>query len=169
MEVSIPSGKVVQTIKEMASVTPANRDALAGSVLTPVAKHGIVVLPPGFERDEKGDYGPDPKRGALELREQLREDIASQFGLTGLLTRTDAGAIQELWRVAVVRTFEPMARLIEAEASAKLGTEIRLATDRWVAAPHSEVARAINQRASAVGRLVTAGIEPERAITLAGM
>ena len=54
-----------------------------------------------------------------------------------------------------MRTFTPIARLIEAEAAAKLDQPYELNRDAWFAASHSERARLIAARAGGAARLMS--------------
>ena len=130
---------------------------------------GVRTVPTGVQAQQATHIGPSPEDGALKLRAQLRTDVEAAFGLIGLLSETDGVAIHGHWRVATVRTFEPLARLVEAELTRKVPGASRFNRAAWVAAPHSEVARATAQRAVAVQRLVAAGMDLDRAVRLAGM
>ena len=160
-EAAIPTGRLIETNVELASVSKPVRDDMASTFLGAVEKASVAVMPPGFKanQNDSGRVGPDPSDAAIKLRDQMRADVEGHFGIVGLLSRMDAGAVQELWRVATVRTFGPIADLIEAEAADKLGEPVTLRRDRWVAAPHSEIARAQSQRAAGVARLVSAGVD----------
>ena len=128
-----------------------------------------MVTPSDVEQSRIGKLQPDPSTAALSLREQVRTDVEAAYGLTGLLSNSAGAEFSELWRVATVRTFEPLARLVEVEAARKLGSPIRFNRDAWIPASQLELARATALRAQAFNRLVGAGVEVDRAITLAGL
>ncbi len=170
-EAALPVGRLIGMAPELAAAAKSARDEMASTFLGSIETASVGVMPPGFSasQNDSGKVGPDPSDGAIALRDQMRADVEGHFGIVGLLSRMDAGAVQELWRVATVRTFGPIADLIEAEAADKLGEPVTLRRDRWVAAPHSEVARAMAQRAAGVGRLVTAGVAVVDARAAMGM
>ncbi len=129
----------------------------------------VVTVPAMVEQSRIGKIGPEPERGAVELRKQVREDVEAAYGVQGLLSDSGSTETHGYWRVATVRTFTPLAMMIEREAARKLDSAPVFRREAWIAAPHSEVARATAQRATAVQRLVAAGVDVERAIEIAGL
>ncbi len=167
-EASIPPGHAINMGEQMARAGKEVRDQIAATFGAALARSGLVVMPPGAEHGQH--YGPEPSAGLVALREQVRNDIEAAFGITGLLqplTGRDSGPAA--WRLAIVRTFNPLASMVEVEASAKLETEIRLNRDAWIPASHLDLARAAALRSQAANRLVQAGFSNEDAARLAGL
>ena len=79
------------------------------------ALQGVLAVPTGVDVGKATQIGPSPSEGALKLREQLRTDVEAAFGIIGLLSETEGVGIHGHWRVATVRTFEPLAVAIESE------------------------------------------------------
>ena len=129
---------------------------------------GVSVIAPGVGTHVH-HMRANPADSMVELRAQLLRDIEALCGIGGILTVTDAAAIQALWRVATVRTFNPVARLIEAEAERKLNASYSFNRDAWIAAPQVELSRGLAQRATGVQRLVTAGMEVAEARRVMGL
>lgn len=131
----------------------------------------VLVTPSDIDQARVGKLHPDPSETAVALRAQIRTDVEAAYGIPGLLSDTEGSstALSGIWRVAVVRAFDPLANLVELEVARKIDGGLRFDRTKWHAAPHSEMARATAQRATAVQRLVAAGVEVDRAIQLAGM
>ena len=130
-------------------------------------RHATVVAE--IEQSRVGTLQPDPSSAAVQLRAQVRDDVAAAFGVIGLLSEAQDASAHGDWRVATTRTFEPLARLVEDEAARKLDAPVRFNRQAFIAAPHSEIARAIAQRATAVQRLQAAGMDLDRAVALVGL
>ena len=156
------AGRAVITMDDPAvGMTAEQHDALARDLEDRYAgarnAGRVPVLPAYAKPAQMGGGSADDYR--IPLREQLFTEAEAQFGITGLLRPgADGASAHAHWRLAVVRTFTPIANLIEAEASAKLETEIRLDRSAWFAAAHGDRARLIVARANATSRLVTAGM-----------
>ena len=142
-------------------------DKSIGDAVSGGKRHATVAAM--MEQSRIGSMTPDPSPGAVALRGQVRDDVAAAFGVLGLLSEAQDASGQSDWRIATKRTWEPLAMLVEAEASRKLETPVRFNRRAWIAAPHSEVARAVAQRATAVQRLVAAGMTLDRAVEMAAM
>ena len=127
----------------------------------------IPVVPAGYSPDTFG--GPEGITQIGGTRAELREDIQGLMGVNGLLTTDDAQAVHSLWRLAVVRTFVPIARLIEDETASKLDQRVTLNQDAWVIAPIMEQAQGINRRTQALKNLVDAGFDRDEARRIVGL
>ena len=119
----------------------------------------VPIMPPGVLPATMGG----DERERVPLREQAFEEVEAMLGLPGLLRPVDGAAAHAAWRIATVRTFGPLARLIEDEAALKLDRPYRLNRDAWFAASHSERARLIAARAGGIARLVGAGMTAQEA------
>ena len=168
-DATTPNGRVITMGLESLNIGSRARAEIAQSVED--ARGGVMVLPAGTALGSRGSgvIGPDPSQGSLELRKQLRTEVEALFGIQGLLSDMDAAAVNNLWRVASVRTFGPMARLVEDEAARKLDAPVRLNRRALIAAPVSEVARSVAQRAMALERMVNAGVGLAEARAAAGL
>ncbi len=117
----------------------------------------VPVLPPGVKPSQMG--GEAAVEGNVLLRDQAFAEVEAQFGIPGLLrSATDGAAAHAYWRLAVVRTFTPIAKMIEAEALRKLEAPANLNIGAWFAAAHGDRARLIAARAGAMRRLTEAGM-----------
>lgn len=161
-------GTGVQLLNTPAKTRQEINDSLEAGVET---GKRVMVTPTDVETAKIGKVRPDPSENALRLREQLRTDVEAAYGVQGLLSGTEGSstALSAVWRVAVVRAFDPLANLCELELDRKIGGGIRFNRSNWIAAPHSEIARAVAQRAGAAARLIAAGIDADRALALCGM
>ena len=169
-EARVPVLRLLGLDPSGATTTPMQHGAIDKSIDDAVSagKHHATVAAM-IDQSRIGSMHPDPSSGAVALRGQVRDDVAAAFGVLGLLSEAQDASGQSDWRVATKRTWEPLAMLVEAEAVRKLETPVRFNRRAWIAAPHSEVARAVAQRAAAVQRLVAAGMELERAVEIAAM
>ena len=117
----------------------------------------VPVLPPGVKPGQMGGEGA--VEGNVLLRDQAFAEVEAQFGIPGLLrAAADGAAAHAYWRLAVVRTFTPIAKMIEAEALRKLEAPANLNIGAWFAAAHGDRARLIAARAGAMRRLTEAGM-----------
>lgn len=168
-EAAIPPGTSVRMGDGLVGANTQQMAEIEASLSRVLQRSGVAVLPPGVSPGEH--YGPEPSAGLVALRDQARDQVEAAFGIVGLLqplTGRDAGPSQ--WRMAVVRTFNPLATMIEVEASAKLESEIRLNREAWIPASHLDLARATALRAQAAARLGTLdGMTADRAVELAGV
>ena len=128
---------------------------------------GLLVMPPGIE-PARPFTGPDIAEGTVDYYDRLVQAYEARFSIGGLMHTGPRAEQQAHHRRAVVMAFGPMADLIEEEAARKLGGALAFDRDKWQAATHSDMARATNQRAAAVQRLVAAGVPVRAAVELAG-
>ena len=169
-ETEVPALRVIGLNPTAVAVTGTQRGDVDKSIEKATAdgkRHATVVAE--IEQSRFGTLQPDPSSAAVQLRAQVRDDVAAAFGVIGLLSEAQDASAHGDWRVATTRTFEPLARLVEDEAARKLDAPVRFHRPAFIAAPHSEIARAIAQRATAVQRLVAAGMEIDRAVALVGL
>ena len=151
---------LIRLAPEAASYSTDQQDQLAASVeqrYTGSKNAGRVPVLPAYAVPDTmgGEVGGADR---VQLREQCFAETEAQFGITGLLRPASDGASAHAhWRLAVVKTFAPIANLIEAEAERKLGEPAGLDRSAWFAAAHGDRARLIVARANAVTRL--AGLE----------
>ena len=119
---------------------------------------GVANSAPGSER-----LGPRPPEALPVVRRHVEESLSMAYGVPGeLLVGGAAGSQREAWRRFLHGTLAPVGRSVEAELSAKLDSPVALNFDRLFA---SDLAG----RSRAVGQLVTAGVELDRALEIAGM
>ena len=162
-EAIMPVLKYVKMGSAPVSIRPEQLDELSRGLAERYNDGGFAVLPAYAE--EGGSVQPDPSEGALALRTQMRTDVEALFGVVGLLSEGDGASAQAHWRVAMVRTFGPLANMIEAEAAAKLAGPVTLNRNTWFAAAHGDRARLIVARANGIARLVNAGMSIDDART----
>ena len=152
-EASMPAGRAIALeFLPNATVTPEQTSEWRHHLET-----GGIHMIAGAKTADLKRYTPDPSEGALALRDQIRTDYEAMAGLLGLLSEGDSTAKRELWRLAVISTFEPIALLIETEAAAKLDRPYTLNRELWTRRD-LETSRSLTQRATAVQRLVNAGV-----------
>ena len=169
-EAEVPVLRLIGLALNAAFTTAEQRTAItAGLQKLGVDDSRLATVASEVEQARVGRLGPEPDRAAVELRDQIRHDVAAAYGVQGLLAEGASTEIHGFWRVATVRTFEPLALMVEAELARKLDTPARFDRSKWIAAPVSEVARERAQRGAAVQRLVAAGVEVERALGIAGL
>ena len=123
----------------------------------------VPVLPPGVSPATMG--GTEAAGRMVDARNQVFTEVEAQYGVTGLLRPASDGASAHAhWRLAVVKTFAPMAKLIEAEAVRKLAERVTLDRSAWFAAAHGDRARLIVARSRAVSQLAALeGVTVEQA------
>ena len=115
--------------------------------------------------------GPSPDEGQISLRSEAARSILSVYGVPPSLyeSQGDGSGQREGFRRLWSSTLLPCARLIADEISSKLDTPGSSLTLSELAASDAQGrGRAISSRAMAVKNLVASGVEPERAIKLAG-
>ena len=101
--------------------------------------------------------------GNVKLRDSAFESVLNACGIPIALTgHGEAAGLREAWRVFLHGTLAPIARLIEHEASMKLGAKVRIGFDRLFASDLSGRARAFQS-------MVGAGMDVSKAAALAGL
>ncbi len=179
-EAEVPVGRLVGAKDFAAGLTAGQRSDVSrglrrGNAPAPAGDFPndpsgrVHVLPAEFDGSRVGALGPNPAPALVSLRAQVRDDTAAAFGIIGLLSEAQDASAHSDWRVATIRAFEPLMLLVEAEAARKLDAPVRFDRRKLIAAPHSETARAVSQRAGAVQRLQAAGMDLDRAVQLAGL
>ena len=143
--------------------TTANPDALANLAKQLIANpSGRTYFSPVRFRTDRIRAEPDPALDAA--RKTSAEQIAAAAGVPPILLSGDGdgAAAREAYRRFVRATVEPMGRLVEAEASAKLGQPVRLDFQALRASDTAMAARAY-------AALVSNGISSEEALRIAGL
>ena len=162
---------IIKVDPNFVNTTGKQRDAMANSLKENfsgvIQRDQTPVLPAGYDTDMLG--GPEGITQIGGTRAELRQDVQGLMGVNGLLTTDDAQAVHSLWRLAVVRTFVPIARLIEDETESKLDRRVTLNQDAWVIAPIMEQAQGINRRTQALKNLVDAGFDRDEARRIVGL
>ena len=100
-------------------------------------------------------FGADPPEALVNLRHEAAQAVLMACGVPAEISR-------EAYRQLLHGRIAPLARLVEAELSAKLEEPVSLNFDQLRAAD-------IMSRARAWASLVTAGMEKERATQIAGL
>ena len=108
--------------------------------------------------------GADFPAANIALRRDVLTDVLSMHGVPPILATVqgDGGAKREGYRQLLHATIAPVARIIAAELSVKLETEVSISFDELGAAD-------IQGRARAFGSLVTAGMTTEDAAAVTGL
>ena len=107
--------------------------------------------------------GANPPTGLVNLLEAARIEILSACGVPiGLFSDSDGTAQRESFRRYLHSTLTPIARIVEAELSAKLEAPIRLNLDGLFASDLSGRARGFQS-------LVHGGLSVDKAAALAGL
>ena len=164
-EAALPVGRYIPLSDQLTGAGSEMRAQIQSSYQETASRGGVVVLPPGVGHTATGSLGktgPDPTRGSVNLRAQIREDVEAHFGIVGLLSPFAATDIQELWRVAVATTFEPILAMLEDEIAAKLETPASYDRRGWNTAT-------FDARARSVQRFVAAGFDKDEAVRLSGI
>ena len=107
--------------------------------------------------------GADPPRALVELAENASREIYAAIGVPYSLAVDSPGVAQrESYRRMLHSTIGPIARIVEAELSAKLGVEIGLRFEALFGGDLSAKSRAVSS-------LTTSGMELDRALALVGL
>ena len=164
-DAAIPAGRYITLSDQLITAGSKAWETGRGIFEKNIARGGFQALPPGFGNNQSaalGKTGPAPDEGAVALRAQIREDVEASFGIVGLLSPEAATDVQELWRVAVTSTFEPLLAMLEDEVTAKLEMPVQFDRSGWNTAT-------FDARARAVQRFVASGFERDEALRLAGL
>lgn len=138
----------------------AGNVALVESAHGGMGQHGATPGLPGWRTTRFGADIPAPN---IELRRQASADVLGMLGVPpGLLQTGDGAASRESFRQLLVAGVQPIADLIAAELREKLERPVTIGFGRLAAVD-------IAARARAYKGLIEAGMEPERAETLAGL
>lgn len=165
-EAIIPPSRLIATTGDLGMLQTVDQRS---EITRGVASGGVAVLPHGIAGT--GNImrsGAQPSREALELRAQTRIDVEAMFGIVGLLSH-DNEQVALPWQVAVMRTFRPLALRVDTEHRDKIGGSAGLQLDRWDLHTAAERSRGAMQRATAVQRLVAAGMSVEDARAATGL
>ena len=123
-------------------------------------------------RHSAARIGPEVEPGTVQLREALRTDILSAYGIPPGLFDTDSDAVgqRELWRRFCYSVIGPIGRCIRSELRLKLDPGATLEFDDLRAADIEGRARALRGRAQAAATLAALeGVDLDRALRLAGL
>ena len=105
----------------------------------------------------------------VNLYEGLSSQICACLGVPpDLLTGASEAGAREAFRRFAASTIRPLLTLIQTEWQEKIGP-LNFELDDLRAGDIAARGRVLSQRAAAVGRLVTAGVEVERAMRVAGL
>ena len=116
--------------------------------------------------------GPEPTENEVELREQISDQIYGLFGISPLLfsTAADGQSLRESKRLFLSTTLRGLVSMIEHEVQRKLmAPAFRLSMGRMFITDEADAALSTSRRASAFAKLVAGGVEPGRALQLAGL
>ncbi len=113
--------------------------------------------------------GASPPRELVELRYQATASLLAVYGVSPAIMGLSQGGTgiapagqREAWRQFLHATVQPIARLIEHEASLKLGKDIRFGFDRLFASD-------LQGRARAFQSMVAGGMDATKAAALSGL
>ena len=141
---------------------------LGGSIATVESQGAGWAADGGASRPHK-DWNPvrlgaDPPTALVSLAENASREVYAACGVPYSLVVDSIGTGQrESYRRLLHSTIVPMARIVEGELSAKLGTSIRLNFDRLFAGDLSGRARAFQSLVKG------GGMDPSKAAALAGL
>ena len=109
-------------------------------------------------------FGAAPPAALVELRNASASAVLDACGIPSALTASggDGAGRREAWRQFLWGSVAPLARVIETEITAKLGTPVRLRFDELRASDLAGRARAFQS-------MVGGGMEIEKAAALAGL
>lgn len=109
-------------------------------------------------------FGAAPPATLVELRNASASAVLDACGIPSALTASggDGAGRREVWRQFLWGSVAPLARVIEAEITAKLGTTVRLRFDELRASDLAGRTRAFQS-------MVGGGMEIEKAAALAGL
>jgi len=108
-------------------------------------------------------FGADPPAGLVQLAERAHDEVVAACGLTGLFSpRTDGTGRRESYRQALHSVVAPLGRMVAAELSAKLESDITL---DWAELKAGDIASAARAFQSMVG----GGMDVAKAASLAGL
>ena len=126
----------------------------------------------GGENNQPWRIGPLPTETEVDLREQIADQVYALFGISPLMFSTDADgqSLREARRTFIATTLAGLTRMMEAEIAIKLmASEVRLSMGRLFVVDEETAALSVSRRSSAFAKLVAGGIEPGRALQLAGL
>ena len=134
-----------------------------GLITPPTQASGYGAGQPNAPRsDYKAEHlGPNPNPGMLNLREPALRSVLAALGIPPPILYGDGPQAREAGRQAFHGTIEPLARMVEAELSAKLERPIRLR-------PRSLAWIDLQARARAYSNLASNGIPPADALERTG-
>ena len=126
----------------------------------------------GGENGKPNRVGPEPLENEVTLRGQIAHEIVSLFGLSPLLfdVRADGQSLRESKRLFLSTTLRGLVSMMESEIAMKLmAPGVRLSMSRMFVVDEETSALSTSRRASAFAKLVAGGVEPGRALQLAGL
>ncbi len=159
------------TPEQVADIVGSFKDRLTRFVGIPLAIATRGEPKPSRDFDPRR-VGPEPTEAMVNLRDRLRTDILSAYGVPPGLLDEDSDAVgqRELYRRFLYSTILPIGKLIEAEIRAKLDDAAMLDFEPLRAADIEGRARAFRSRAQAAVQLAgLEGMSLDRALALAGI
>ena len=119
---------------------------------------------------EVGTLNGEFNQGGVNLHEGISRIVSGAMGVPGdlLMGGTEAGSRESLRRFAA-STISSLIEIVRTEWIAKIGRPLEISLDNLRAGDISARSRSVGTRAAAVGRLVTAGLDLERAMRVAGL
>ena len=108
-------------------------------------------------------FGGNPPESVVTLRSDVAQAVLAACGIpAGLVVNAGNSGSREAWRQFLFGSVGPLARIMEAELSAKLGVAIRLRFDELRASDLAGRARAFQS-------LVASGLDVDKAARLASL
>ena len=162
-QLSIPIARLAQTTGHEGDARAYAEQLRFGGIITS-AKGPRGDIQEDSRHFEPVLMGPDVQQDTVSLMQAAHGQVLGIFGISvDLFDKSQGQASREAWRQFVFGTIEPIARIVEAEASAKLEANIKLDFKRLYAKG------TVVERSGAFKRLIDAGVEKNEALQLAGM
>ena len=108
--------------------------------------------------------GAEPPASLVALQQQSSNQIFAAVGLSPVLFNASAAgsSLREAWRQTLFYVLKPLGRLVEAELSRKLETAVEIDFSALAGSDLQVKSRSVNS-------LVSAGVDVERALQIAGI
>lgn len=170
-EARLPVGRIVPF-----DVTALD-ESTAAEFVKKIAEGGLNIVPAGgaggmtTQRPDPARTGPAPPEAFASLRTDVGHAVMSAYGVPPTLFHPtgDGAGQREAWRRFWLGTVAPIGRAVAAELRAKLDPLAALEFGALRAADEDARSRAIARRAQALGTLIEAGVDRDRALELAGL
>ena len=169
LEQGFAPGRVAQTDAEGDEISKYAKELSGGGYVVQGAADPAEAV--SGQEHKIQPLGPSPEETQITLRSETARSILSVYGVPPSLYESagDGSGQREGFRRLWSSTLLPCARLIADEISSKLDTPGSSLTLSELAASDAQGrGRALASRATVVKNLVAVGIEPERALKLAG-
>ena len=161
-----PPARIIYSARGSDQITDLVNDIAKGGIVAEAVDESDSAA----SSKQPSAVGPEPDESQVKLRTDTARSILSAYGLSPALFEASGDSGQrEAWRRAWSSVFSPVVRCMAAEIAEKLdtpGADLELSELR--ASDAQGQGRALAMRATALTRLIEAGIERDRALELAG-